>query len=313
VKVGYSNAIGDRTFRVFEETVENVFRVSADATGNQYVSVRGLFEISAREGDLLDLEPQLAAGELPGMRHYDVADRDRTRLTVLATASPNGVIGLNGSIGVGRDEYPSSEFGLQSYDTNQYSIGIDVIPSDRVGFSLVWAWEDYASLTRSRTAAPNTITSGVLQTEDPRRNWFMDYDGTVKNLDASLEVVELAPRTDLRVNLNWSDSDDVYTYVLTSDTVLPSPSQLDPVLNQLLRGTVDLTYRLSNRVRVGASYWYENYDTQDFAFAPTTISDIALPPVQPGLPITPTNSLLLGYLYRPYTAHTGTVRLTYLW
>jgi MtrB/PioB family decaheme-associated outer membrane protein len=313
LRVGYSNAIGDRSFRVFEETTENVFRVSADATGNQFFSVRGLFEVSSREGDLLDLEPMLEAGELPGMRQFDVADRDRTRFTVIATATPNGIIGLNGSIGVGRDEYPASELGLQSYDTNQYSIGIDVIPNDRVGFSVVWAWEDYASLTRSRTAAAGTISNGVLQTEDPRRNWFMDYDGKVKNLDATLDVVELAPRTDLRVGLNWSDADDVYTYVLTSDTVLPTPAQLDPVINELLRGTVDLTYRLNNRVRVGASYWYEDYNTQDFAFGPLTISDIALPQVQPGVPLVPTNSLLLGYLYRPYTAHTGMVRLTYLW
>jgi MtrB/PioB family decaheme-associated outer membrane protein len=313
VKVGYGHAIGDRTFRVFEETTEHTFRVSADATGNQYFSVRGLFETSSRTGDLLDLEPLLEAGELPGMRHYDVADRDRKRFTVLATVMPSDLIGINGSVGVGRDDYAASELGLQTVDTNQYSIGVDLIPNDRLGFSVVWAWEDYSSLTRSRSAAPNTVTGGVLQTEDPRRNWFLDYDGTVKNIDATVDVAELAPRTDLRVSLNWSDASDLYTYVLTSDTVLPTPSQLAPVVNELLRGTVDLTYRLGNRLRLGASYWYEDYKTEDFAFGPTTISDIALPPVQPGFPIVATNSLLLGYLYRPYTAHTGLVRLTYLW
>ena len=40
---------------------------------------------------------------------------------------------------------------------------------------------------------------------------------------------------------------------------------------------------------------------------------IALPPVQEGQPVAATNALLLGYLYRPYTAHAGFVRLTYAW
>jgi len=33
----------------------------------------------------------------------------------------------------------------------------------------------------------------------------------------------------------------------------------------------------------------------------------------PGLDPVPTNTMLLGYLYRPYTAHVGFVRLTYAW
>jgi MtrB/PioB family decaheme-associated outer membrane protein len=308
VKVGYGSAITDRTFRIFEETTEHTFRASIDATGNQYASVRGLFEVSSREGDQLDLQLLDEVGEQPGMRHFDIADRDRKRFTVIVTANPTDIIGVSGSVGVGRDEFPSSEFGLQSYDSNQYSLGVDVIPNDRVGVNVVYAWEDYASLTQSRSATPD-----AAQFNDPRRNWFTDYDGKVKNVDATLDIVELAPRTDLRVNVNWSDADDVYTYGLVTGSVLPEPAQLAPVVNELLRSTVDLSYRVSNNLRVGAGYWFEKYDVEDFALGPLTISDIALPPVQPGFPIVPTNSLLLGYIYRPYTAHTGMVRLTYLW
>jgi len=308
VKIGYGNAISDRTFRIFEQTTEHTFRVSVDATGNQYFSVRGLFENSSREGDGLDLHLLAEVGEQPGMRHFDIADRDRKRFTLIATATASDVVGFSASAGIGRDDYPTTEFGLHSYDSNQYSVGVDVIPNDRIGLNFVYAWEDYTSLTQSRSATPDPA-----QFNDPRRNWLMNYDGTVKNIDATLDVAELAPRTDLRINVNWSDADDVYTYTLAAGSPLPIPSQLAPVVNELLRGTVDVSYRLSNRVRVAAAYWFEDYNVEDFAFGPLTISDIALPPVQPGFPIVPTNSLLLGYLYRPYTAHTGMVRLTYLW
>ena len=217
------------------------------------------------------------------------------------------MIGFNASVGIGRDDYPATEFGLQAYDTNQYSVGVDLIPNDRLGLNVVYAWERYASLSQSRSASPGA------QLIDPARNWFADYDGTVKNFDATLDMVELAPRTNLRVNLNWSDANDLYTYVLVAGSPLPAPLQLAPVVNELLRGEVAVSYQVSSHLRAGASYWYEDYKTEDFALGPLTISDIALPPVQPGFPIVPTNSLLLGYLYRPYTAHTGMVRLTYLW
>lgn len=307
VKLGYTNAISDRTFRIFEETKENTFRIGLDATGNQYISLRALFEDSSREGDLFDPHLLEEVGEQPGMRHFDIADRDRRRFTVIATATPNDFFGITASAGVGRDDYPASEFGLQAYDSNQYSLGVDLIPNDRVGFNVVYAWEDYTSLTQSRNAAPGA------QFVDPTRNWLMDYDGQVKNIDATLDLAGVAPRTDLRFNLNWSDSEDLYTYLLVAGSTLPPPSQLDPVINELLRAEVDLGYRLTNNVRIGAAYWYEDFHTEDFALGPLTMSDIALPPVQPGVPIVPTNSLLLGYLYRPYTAHTGMVRLTYLW
>lgn len=307
IKVGYGNAVTDRTFRVFGETRENTFRVSADSTGNQYLSVRALYENSVRKGRDLDLHVLEAVGEQPGMRQFDVADRDRNRFTLIGTATPNDVIMFTASAGIGRDEFKAAEFGLQNYDSDQYSVGMDVIPSDRIGFNVVYAWEDYTSVTASRSAAPG------VQFTDPTRNWFMDYDGNVRNLDATLDVVEFVRNADVRLNVNWSDAEDTYRYRLVAGSPLTQPQQLDPVVNELLRGTVDFVYRVSAHIRVGASYWYENYKTEDFAFGPLTISDIALPPLRPEFPVVPTNSLLLGYLYRPYTAHTGMVRLSYLW
>jgi MtrB/PioB family decaheme-associated outer membrane protein len=307
IKVGYSNAVGDRTFRVFEETVEHTFRVSVDSIGNAYVNVRGLFETSSREGNGLDLHVLEAVGEQPGMRHFDIADRDRKRYTLIATATPSDIVGISASAGIGQDDFPNSEFGLQSFDSNQYSVGVDIVPTDRLGINVNYAWEDYESLSQSRNAAPGA------QFTDPLRNWSTHYDGKVRNLDVTLDVAEVAPRTDLRFNLNWSDADDIYTYALAAGSPLANPSQLAPVVNELLQSIVDVSYRLNDRLRVGAVYWFEDYHTEDFALGPLTISDIALPPIRPDFPIVPTNSLLLGYIYRPYTAHTGMVRLSYLW
>jgi hypothetical protein len=286
--------------------------VSADTTGNQYASVRALFEKSKREGEGFDPHDILGeVGEQPGMRHYDVADRDRKRFTLIGTLTPASIYSFNVSAGVGQEDYPDSEFGFQSFDSNQYSVGFDLIPTDRVGLSLVYAWEDYTSTTASRTANPADNPDGTFF--DARRNWYTDYDGKVKNFDATLDLAEIAPKTDVRFGVNWSDVTDTYTYRLAPNTTLVAPEQLTPVLNELLRGTFDLTYKVSAKLHVGGSYWYENYKTDDFALGSQIASDIALPIIQPGATPTAPTTLLLGYMYRPYTANTGILRMTYLW
>ena len=58
------------------------------------------------------------------MRHYDVADRDRQRFALIANVTPGGIVGVNASAGIGRDDYPDSPHGLQSFDSNQYSAGV---------------------------------------------------------------------------------------------------------------------------------------------------------------------------------------------
>ena len=83
---------------------------------------------------------------------------------------------------------------------------------------------------------------------------------------------------------------------------LPRPSQLPEVFNKLQQFRLDVRHRLSNRLRASVSYLYEPFDVFDFAFDPTVINSI----VQP-------SSLVLGYVYRPYTAHAVNFGLRYFW
>jgi len=65
---------------------------------------------------------------------------------------------------------------------------------------------------------------------------------------------------------------------------------------------VDVRHKLSHRLKASVSYLYEPFDVFDFAFDPTVINSI----VQP-------SSLVLGYVYRPYTAHSARFGLIYAW
>jgi MtrB/PioB family decaheme-associated outer membrane protein len=306
LKVGYSHLASEYTNRIWEKTAENVFRVSIDTSGNSPFMLRGVYENRRREGDGFEADALAEAGETPDMRHYDVADRDRQRFTLIANTTA-GMLGLTASAGVGRDKYPNSPIGLQSFDSDQYSAGFTVTPDDRYSLTTSYGWEKYRSLQRSRNA-----TTAADQV-NPLRNWTTDYTGKVNFLEAGFDIDNAIARTLIRLSTDWNKSNDTYLYGLVTGSPLAAPEQLPPVKNELLRNAVDVTYEISRNLRAGVAYWYDDYNVQDFALGPTTLTGIALPTVQEGQPVVATNALLLGYLYRPYTAHAGFIRLTYLW
>jgi MtrB/PioB family decaheme-associated outer membrane protein len=307
LKVGFASLGTDYTHRIWESTSENVFRASIDTTGNPMFMLRALYENRSRTGDGFEPAALIEVGELPGMRHFDVADRDRNRFTFIGTLTPGGIFSVNASAGIGRDDYPEGSHGLQSYNSNQYSLGVDVVPDDRYLFNFSYGWENYDSLQRSRNASSTT------EQLNPTRDWTTDFDGKVRYADATLDILNVIEKTSLRFNIDWTDGEDTYVYGLAAGSPIAVPEQLPPVTSEILRAAVDVNYDISTHLRLGVAYWYEDYKVEDFAFGPDTLSGIALPPVEPGQPVVATNALLLGYQYRPYTAHVGFVRATYRW
>jgi hypothetical protein len=63
-------------------------------------------------------------------------------------------------------------------------------------------------------------------------------------------------------------------------------------------------------VALGLAYWFEDYQVKDFAMSPDTLN--ALNPAN-GTTGVFASTIYSGYLYRPYTAHTVWLRMSYLW
>ena len=82
----------------------------------------------------------------------------------------------------------------------------------------------------------------------------------------------------------------------------PRPSQLPEVFNKLQQLHIDVRHRVSNRIAATLSYLYEPFDVFDFAFDQSVVNSI----VQPG-------ALVMGYIYRPYTAHSVMFGIRYFW
>lgn len=308
--VGYTRIAEDRTHRIFESTTDNTFRLTFDALGRGWFTLRSKYEHAQRRGEGIERGEELLAeiGEQPGMRHYDVAQRDRDRITLLGTVTPRSDVSGTLSIAAGKDDYFESEFGLRDNTHRVYSAGVDYLPLDRVNFSATYSFERYNALSRSRQANPG------VQFTDPSRNWAADGTDRVHSFVITTGVDRIADKVDLRLTYDFSRARAIYKYItgavpdrtlpeeVVVPTTLPTPSELPPTLSELNRGTADAVYSLTSRLSVGVSYWYERFNARDFTLDVDANRDLARG-----------QALLMGYLYRPYTANTFWGRLIFRW
>ena len=297
LRVGFSRADDERPTRIYARTVEDTYRTSLDTAAFGIVSFRGIFERSVRRGSEFDEEWLIEAGEQPAMRHFDVADRNRDRVTGLVQLTPHKTFGLSASVATGRDRYDGSGFGLRDSDNRTYTFGADLTPGKRVGATANYTIERYTALQNSRTANP-----GTAQVTDPTRNWALDTTDRADTLGGSLDLLQLVPRIDVRLGYDRTTSRSTYVYRLPANTTLAALLPLPAVRHELESATSDVRFYLTRRVAIGGSYWYDRYVVDDFAVNDRLLKDLALP-----------GALYMGSLFRPSVARTGSLRLIFIW
>ena len=291
---GYTNNHTGYNERTFESTNENVLRLQADAVGTAWLTFRAHYEYGSRGGSGLDEASLLAIGEYAAMRHYDLADRTRNRFTGQVDITPTEALTLSASVGTLNDKFPNSYFGVQESAGRTVSFSGDYqMPSGFVG-GATYNYERYTGLQRSRSAGD------PVQQADPNRDWLADTKETVHFVSFYVQSPRIRENTEVRFSYDYAHARGNIVYDVGS--ALPKPSQLPQTFNKLTDLRIEARHRLTGRLAATGSYVYEPYSIFDFAFDPTVIDSI----VQP-------SSLVLGYTYRPYTAHTFLFGVQYYW
>jgi MtrB/PioB family decaheme-associated outer membrane protein len=293
LSVGYTNNHNNHDFRTFGTTNENVLRLTADAVGTTWVTFHARYEHGDRTGSELDEESLITIGEQPQLRHFDIADRTRNRFVGQVDVTPNEALTLSFSSSIGNDDYHDSYFGLQSNDFHNVSANVDYVFAGGLSAGGMYNYERYTGVQQSRSASPGD------QAADPNRNWIVDTRENVHFFSIYLNPPRVY-QVETRLSYSYAHSRGHYVYEV--GPALPPPSQLPPVFNKLQDFRLDMRRRLTGNLAATLSYLYEPYKVFDFAFDPTVIDSI----VQP-------SSLVLGYTYRPYTAHSAFVGVMYYW
>jgi MtrB/PioB family decaheme-associated outer membrane protein len=286
----------DQTFREWPTVKENVERVSFDSVGLQFATLRASYEHSTRRGSGTYEVPD---GQQPGARMYDDADRTRNSGLVMLTLTPMPVVGVTFSANLGKDTYddPLQEFGLLNNKNQVYTVGLDATPNDMVSAGVSYGYEKYTAVSASRNANPAPDPSFF----DPNRNWFDNHDERVHTVTANLTVAKVVPNAEVQFGYDYSHSNQGYKYSGPNITRLmglpPAPyavgftgtfGQLPNVIDTINRASVNLRYFFTQRLAANITYWFDKYSVEDFA-TPFRLDT-------PG-------ALLLGYGWRPYTAH----------
>jgi MtrB/PioB family decaheme-associated outer membrane protein len=295
-RAGYTRETVDQNFRFLDQTTENTLRLSADATGLQWLTVRAVYEHGKRVGSGFDEQTLDDIGEQVSLRQFDISDRTTNRFSTIVIATPMASFSVNANAFVGREDRPGAVFGLRSNDNNGVGVGFDYVPGDVVSVGAAYQFEKYKALQASRQANPGA------QFDDPTRDWTTDSADRAHTVTFSADLPKVWKKTNVRFAYDMSRARSVYVYGLAPNTTLPPVAQLPPVVNSRNRFTADGTYMVTRHLGAGLVYWYEKYSVQDYAFSPATLNTISLP-----------SFVAIGYMYQPYTANTVWARLTYLW
>jgi MtrB/PioB family decaheme-associated outer membrane protein len=306
LRVGYGFDSFDRTGRSFSNMTDHTIRTSIDTVGNQWVTIRALYEFTDRTGSGFSEDALEDGGSQPGLRFYDEADRTRHRGTLLFDVTPTDMVDLTFSLAAGSDTYggPGHEFGLLDSNVQTYNVGINFYPSNVVSFGANYGRDHFDSNQKSRNANPPPDP----QFTDPSRDWMLKNTENVNNFNLYADLPKLARKTTARVTYDLMDSDNAFVHSGPRILSLAAAGQFIPlpnVTNSWHRIAADVQYFFVPRVGVGVDYWYERFNVRDF----DTI-DI---PGQPGTPrIDYLGEISTGYGNRPYRGNTAFIRLLYL-
>jgi len=107
--------------------------------------------------------------ELPGMRRYYVADRDRNKVRTLLTWQASDALSLQGGVDLNRDLYPNSTYGVQRSRGVAANVDGTYALADDLSVNASYTYENLRSLTagnsytaNSNAAAPANGQPGVV-------------------------------------------------------------------------------------------------------------------------------------------------------
>jgi MtrB/PioB family decaheme-associated outer membrane protein len=332
VRVGYGHEQVRRDGRGFADVGENAFRASWDTYSNEHLSIRasydagwrrgtGFVEAASGGGEDTDVTITGPGGTQPTLRYYDEADRNRTRGSIVFTVMPIDKVDLYVQFSGGKDTYLRDEetpvatgrenelFGLNDSSVKSWNVGVNYNPSDKIAAGANYGYDTYSSFQKSRNANPAPDPTWT----DPTRDWTLDNDDKINNVSAYVDLLRLVVKTDVRLGYDMTDSDNSFAHGGPRIAALQAAGQfiaLPDITNTWHRFRADAQHFFTKKIGVGVGYYFEKLDIADFSVIDTN-GPVGFAEATGAPRIDWLGVLLTGYGPRPYTGHTGFVRLLF--
>jgi MtrB/PioB family decaheme-associated outer membrane protein len=217
------------------------------------------------------LAPELRWDDLPGMKKFFLADRNRDKLHAFLAMSPGERVDLQLGVDYHQDRYPDSEFGLEKTTGWMANVDASFRATDEVSAHMFATYEDYGSDQNSRQYSGGGAKAG--QSADPNRNWSMSASDRTLTLGLGFRF-KPEGRYEFGGDLSHADSRGKIRFEAGSAlTALPLPD----LVTRLDRLELFGRYWLRQDVSLNLRYIYEQYLSRDWAYdevLPATLANV---------------------------------------
>ena len=234
----------ERTLQEVENTTE--------ITGWGKVIVRGkdfmdmTFKVAQTERIITNYQPDITPSQNPLLRKYNMADKSRSTAGVTVNAMLSETFSVGGGIDYANDDYSESTLGL--IDASEINLNADAsaILTENSSF--------HAFISQERIESSQ---NGSDTFSNP--TWFAENDDTVNTFGIGYKHRLMEDRLDLGLDYVISQSTGKINITTTASEDFPD---LEVDLSSI---KLYADYRMKNNMSVHAAYWYESYDTKNWA------------------------------------------------
>lgn len=295
LKLGYERDYKDYQYRAVNKTTEDSY--SAKLTDNSdratsfisalqsrkradsYDQIRHFESIHSRE--YLDYVkttiPAAYYDNLPGMRQFDIADRNRLRYGAGTSVmlQPQLTLGVNANHQ--DDEYPSSQFGLQQQKTANYTLDATLVPDETSSWSVYYTRQNIEWQQSSWAYFFTQHQNGNL---DPSNIWSAFQQDTIDTVGVNLSHSFLDETLPVRFGYAYANIKTDISFYADPASPLNTPYFDMPTL-KATRQSIDVsgTYSLGENLSIRGGALIELYRVKDWATDDVPPGSAAVPQV----------------------------------
>ena len=250
---GYDYDTMERTYQETDKTKENTLWASATVRN---LSTDLIVKIARGVRDVSNYTPvpEIQPPENPLLRKYNMADRERLLSKVHASILPVENITLGLSVDYATDDYTDSQIGLT--DGSEFSIHADagMMLGENTNLHFFVGQQQIKS---------SQAGSQTLSTPD----WYADNNDTITTAGIGL-TQGINEQLDIGADFTMSRSVGEITVTSGSPSVYPdNVTNLDSL-------KLYANYRLKENISLYLGYWYESYDSSNWALDGVTPDSI---------------------------------------
>jgi MtrB/PioB family decaheme-associated outer membrane protein len=321
----YENDKKDRDFREVAETDEDIFKLSYRVSPIDKVSVNAKYTKAKRDGstynsEITDLSyhydptdpanqaqsnnPLLGFGNAPGLRKYDVTDRDRDEFSLGLGFVPTDTVNINMSYRNTKNDYASdtpstittwdsvalamvttsidpTQLGLLEDQANTYVVDLTFTPVEALTFNGYLSRETLDSKQRGRYMDEdnriNNITTTTKDWEDTSGDylWNADFTDTTNTVGIGAKYA-INNNYDIGADFTHSRGTVDIKYsagdLIAEDDILNPPgshawaewSSPDEVKFRTNTLALNVTRHMNKNLDIGFRYMYQKYEVTDW-------------------------------------------------